>query len=140
MNRTDVFKTFGGKGLFEILPADAIDTMACQFFTALIDKEPVLIWGLWRDTIFSDIELEEMRGLGLKLYESELISLSKDSQSHFPGVEVVQIQRCHFGGPGPGIIEQMEQRIIPEPLFSFQINGLKWRKGTGELCLTSPLY
>jgi len=79
MDRIDVLETLGRKGLFEILFADAINAMACQFFTALIDKEPVLIRRLWGDTVFSDIELEEMTGLGLKLYEPEPVSLSQDS-------------------------------------------------------------
>jgi len=125
MDRIDVFKPLGRKGLFEILPADAVDAMAGEFSSPLIDKEPVLIWGLWRDTIFSDIELKEMRGLRLKLYNPELISLSQDSESHFLTVKVVQIQRCHFGGSGTGVIEQMKERIIPEPLFRPQVNGVK---------------
>jgi hypothetical protein len=125
MDRIDVFKPLGRKGLFEILPADAVDAMTGEFFSPLIDKEPVLIWGLWRDTIFSDIELKEMRGLWFKLYKPELISLSQDGQSHFLRVKVVQIQRCHFGGSGTGVIEQMKERIIPEPLLRPQVNGVK---------------
>jgi len=66
-----------------------------------------------------------MGGLGLKLYEPKPVSLSQDSQGLFFRVKVVQIQRCQFGGPGAGIIEQVEKGIIPEPLLSFQINGLE---------------
>ena len=98
--RIDILETFRGKGLFEILPADAVDSMASEFLSPLIDKEPVLIWGLWGDTIFSDIELEQMAGLGLKLYKPEPISLSQDGQSHFLRVKIIKIQRCHFAGPG----------------------------------------
>ncbi len=47
MDRIDVFEAFRGEGLFEILPADAVDSMASEFSSPLIDKEPVLIWGLW---------------------------------------------------------------------------------------------
>lgn len=119
MDRIDVFKPLGRKGFFEILFADTVDAMTGEFLSPLIDKEPVLIWGLWRDTILSDIELKEMRGLGLKLYKPELISLSQDSESHFLMVKVVQIQCCDFSGPGAGIIEQMKQGIIPEPFFRF---------------------
>ena len=68
MNRTDVFKTFRGEGFFEILPADAVDTMTCKFLPPLVDKEPVLIQGFWVDAVFFDIELKQMTGLGLKLY------------------------------------------------------------------------
>jgi hypothetical protein len=66
-----------------------------------------------------------MTGLALELYKPELVSLSEDSHSHFLGVKIVQIQRCHLGGPGAGVIEQMKERIIPEPLFRPQVNGLK---------------
>jgi hypothetical protein len=66
-----------------------------------------------------------MGGFGLKLYKPKPVSFSQDSQGLFLRVKVVQIQRCHFGGPGPGIIEQMKEGVIPEPLFSFQINGLE---------------
>jgi len=66
-----------------------------------------------------------MTGLALELYKPELVSLSEDSHSHFLGVKVVQIQRCHFGGSSGGIIEQMKKGIIPEPLFCLQINGLE---------------
>ncbi len=79
MDRIDVFKPFGRKGLFEILPAYAVNAMASEFLSPLIDKEPVLILILWGDTVFSDIELKQMTGLGLKLYKPEPISLSKDS-------------------------------------------------------------
>jgi hypothetical protein len=39
----DVFKPLGRKGLLEILFADAVDAMASEFFSPLIEKEPVLI-------------------------------------------------------------------------------------------------
>ena len=100
MDGIDVVKPLWRKGLFEILFADTVDAMTGEFLSPLIDKEPVLIWGLRRDTIFSDIELEEMRGLRLKLYKPEPVSFSQDSQGPFLRVKVVQIQRCHFGGPG----------------------------------------
>ena len=118
MDGIDVFKPLWRKGLFEILFADTVNAMTGEFLSSLIDKDPVLIWGLRRDTIFSDIELEETRGLRLKLYKPELISLSQDSESHFLRVKVVQIQRCHFGGPGGGIIEQVKQGIIPQQLIN----------------------
>ncbi len=125
MDGIDVFKPLWRKGLFEILFADTVDAMTGEFLSPLIDKEPVLIWRLRRDTIFSDIELKEMRGLRLKLYKPELISLSQDSQSHFFRVKIIQIQCCHFGSPGRRVIEQMKEGIIPEPLFRPQINSVK---------------
>ena len=62
MDGIDILETFRRKGLFEILPADAVYAMASEFF---------------------------------------------------------------FGGSGGGIIEQMKECIIPEPLFRPQVNGLK---------------
>jgi len=53
----DVFKPFGRKSFFEILFTDAIDPMASELLPPLIDKEPVLIWRLWGDTVFPDVEL-----------------------------------------------------------------------------------
>ena len=78
-NGIDILEAFGGKGLFEILPADAVDTMAGEFLSPLIEKEPVLVHRFWCYAILFDIELEEMAGLGLKLYEPEPVPLSQDS-------------------------------------------------------------
>ena len=58
MDRIDILETFRRNGLFEILPADAVYAMASEFLPPLVDKDPVLIWGVWGDTVFSDIELE----------------------------------------------------------------------------------
>ncbi len=78
-NGIDIFEAFGGKGLFEIFPADAVDAIAGEFLSPLIEKEPVSVHRFWCYAIFSDIGLEEMAGLGLELYEPEPVSLSKDS-------------------------------------------------------------
>jgi len=124
-NGIDILEAFGGKGLFEIFPADAVDTIAGEFLSPLIEKEPVSVHRFWCYAVFPDIGLEEMTGLGLELYEPEPGSFSQDSQGFFLTVKVIQIQCCYFAGPGRGIIEQMKQGIISEPLFSFEINGLK---------------
>ena len=124
-NGIDIFEAFGSKGLFEIFPADAVDTIAGELLSPLIEKKPVLIEQFWCYAVFPDIGLEEMTGLGLELYEPEPVSFSQDSQGFFLTVKVIQIQCCYFAGPGRGIIEQMKQGIISEPLFSFEINGLK---------------
>ena len=58
MDGIDILETFRRKGLFEIFPADAVDAMAGEFLPPLVDKDPVLIWGVRGDTVFSDIELE----------------------------------------------------------------------------------
>ena len=58
MDGIDILETFRRKCFFEILPADAVYTMASEFLPPLVDKDPVFIWGVWRDTVSSDIELE----------------------------------------------------------------------------------
>ena len=68
-NGIDILEAFGGKGLFEIFPADAVDAMTGEFLSPLF----------WCYAIFPNIGLEEMTGLGLELYEPEPVSLSKDS-------------------------------------------------------------
>ena len=40
-------------------------------------------------------------------------------------VEVVQVQCGDLGGPGPRIIKEVQKGIVPESLFSFEVNGLK---------------
>jgi len=125
MNGIDIFQTFGGKDPFEIFTANAINAMPGELLTPLIDKELVLELGLWGDTVFSDIELEQMTGLGFKLYETESIAFSQDTERLLNGIKIIEIQGCDFTGPGAGIVKQMEQRIISEPFFPFQINRLK---------------
>ena len=78
-NGIDILEAFWSKGLFEILPADAVDAMAGEFLPPLVNKEPVLVHRSWCYAVFSDIGLKEMAGLGLELYEPEPVSLSQDS-------------------------------------------------------------
>ena len=125
VNGIDMVEALWRKNLFQMLPADTVDTMTGEFLPSLIDKEPVSIQGLWGATVFSDIALKQLTGLRLKLYEPKPVSLSQDGQRPFLRIKIIQVQRCYFAGPGAGVIEQMEQGIIPEPFFSFEINGLK---------------
>ena len=43
MDRIDVIQAFGGKGLFEVFFADAVDPMTGERLPPLVDKEDVLI-------------------------------------------------------------------------------------------------
>ena len=88
----DVFEALFGKCLFKILSADSVDAVACQCFTALADEETVLISGLWGYTGFFDIELEKLNGFELKMDDTVAISLSKNGEGFFPGIEVVRLQ------------------------------------------------
>ena len=57
----NIAEAIGGQCLGEVLFADAIETGLSQLLTALIDKEAVLILGLWADAVFSDVQLKESR-------------------------------------------------------------------------------
>ena len=105
MNGVDVIQAFGRKGLFEVFFADPVNSMTGERLPSLVDKESVLVQRLRRDTVLSDIELEKMTSFCLDLYNPEPIPFSKDHHCFVLGVKVVEIQRGHFGGPGPGIIE-----------------------------------
>ena len=78
-NGIDIFEAFGGKGLFEVFPADAVDAMAGEFLSPLIEKEPVSVHRFWCYAVFPDIGLKKMAGLGLELYKPEPIPFSQDS-------------------------------------------------------------
>jgi hypothetical protein len=125
MNRIDMLEALGRKDFFQIRFADAVNAMPGEFLSPLIDKQAILIQGARGVPVFSDIELKQVAGLCFQLYEPEPVSFSQDSQGFFLGIEVIQIERGDFTGPGAGIIEEMEERVIPEPLFSFEINRLK---------------
>ena len=125
VDRIDIFEAFGRKGFFEIFFADTVDAMTGELFSPLVDKKAVLIGRLRGDAVFSDIELEERTGLGLDLYNPKPVPLSQNSHGFVLGVEVIQIQRGDFGGPGGGIIEQMKEGVIPESLFCLQLNSME---------------
>ncbi len=84
-----------------MLLTDPIDTVAGEFFPSLIDKETMLIRGLWSEAIFFDIETQELRGPLLDIDQSESVSLSQDGQGILLGVEVVEMEGGDFTGPGP---------------------------------------
>jgi hypothetical protein len=101
VSRMDGLEPFRRQCLDEILFADAIDAVAGEFLPPLIDKEAFPTEGLWADAIFADIELEEVRCLALKLYESETVSFTQDSQGFLFGVEVIEFEGADFAGSGP---------------------------------------
>lgn len=100
VNGVDVFEAFRWQCYGEILFTDPIDPMAGEWFSTLIDKDALFIEGLWRGSIFVDIELEELGGFFLKLYEPVLVSLAQDGEGILLWIEVVQIEGCDLGGPG----------------------------------------
>lgn len=100
VNGVDVFEAFRWQCCGEILFTDPIDPMAGEWFSTLIDKDALFIEGLWRGSIFVDIDLEELGGFFLKLYEPVLVSLAQDGEGMLLWIEVVQIEGCDLGGPG----------------------------------------
>lgn len=100
VNGVDVFEAFRWQCYGEILFTDPIDPMAGEWFSTLIDKDALFIEGLWRGSIFVDIELEELGGFFLKLYEPVLVSFAQDGEGMLLWIEVVQIEGCDLGGPG----------------------------------------
>jgi len=75
--------------------------MAGEFLPALIDKDSMLIGRLRIYAVFGDIELEELGGFLLDLYEAEPVSFAQDGQCLLLGVEVIQVERGDFTGSGP---------------------------------------
>lgn len=85
----------------EVLFTDPIETVASELFSALIDKETVLIGRFGGFAVFADIECEELGGFGLKLDKPEAIAFTQDGQRALLGIEVIQVEGCDFTGPGP---------------------------------------
>ena len=98
VNRIDTFEAIRGKGHGEVFFAKTIDAVAGEFLTSLIDKETLLIQGLWWWPESRDIELKELSRFRLQFYEAEAIALAKDGQGVLVGVEVVQVQSGDFAG------------------------------------------
>ena len=100
VNGIDCSEAFRGQSDGEVFSAKAIDAVAGEFLTPLIDKETLLIEGLWGWSESRDIELKELRGFGLQFYEAEAIAFAQDGQGFVLRVEVVQVKRGDFRCPG----------------------------------------
>jgi len=97
INRSE---TFGRQGCGEVFPAKAIDAVAGEFLTALIDKEALLKGRLWEWPESRDVELEELSGFGLQFDEAEAVAFAEDGEGFLLKVEVVQVESGHFRGSG----------------------------------------
>ena len=125
MNGIEVLESFWWKCFCKIFFADPIDAVTGYFLPALIDKDPMLIWGLRIYAVFTDIELEELGGFGFDFYKPVPISLAQDGQGALLWIEVIEIQGRDFTGPGPRVKKKMKESVIPEALCSPDIDGLK---------------
>jgi hypothetical protein len=96
----DELEAFGRQSQVEVFSAKAIDAVAGEFLTALIDKEALLKGRFWGRTESRDVELEELRGSGLQFDEAEAVSFSEDGEGFLLWVEVVQIKGSDFTGSG----------------------------------------
>ena len=99
VNGIDCSEAFRGQSDGEVFSAKAIDAVAGEFLTALIDKEALLKGRFWGWPESRDVELEELSGSGFQFYETEAVALSQDSEGFLLGVEVVQVKSGHFRGP-----------------------------------------
>jgi hypothetical protein len=84
----------------EVFSTEPIDAVAGEFFTALIDKETLLIRRLWRWPESRDVELKELSGFGLQFDETEAVAFAEDGEGFLLGVKVVQVESGHFRGSG----------------------------------------
>jgi hypothetical protein len=75
--------------------------VACECLPPLIDKDTMVVRGLWLRAVLVDIEAEKPRGFRFERYEPEAIPFAQDGQGFLWGIEVVEIERCDFTGPGP---------------------------------------
>ena len=99
--------------------------MTGKFLTPLIDKEAVLVEGFRGCAVFRDILFDELCGFRPKLYEAIVISFSPDGKGSFLRVEVVDLKGCYLSGPGPGVIEEMQDGIVTKAIVSLKLNAEK---------------
>ena len=84
----------------EVFSTEAIDSVAGEFLTALIDKEALLKGRFWGRTESRDIELKELSGLGFEFDEAEAVAFTEDGEGFLLGVEVVEVKGGDFRGSG----------------------------------------
>ena len=97
----DELEAFGRQSQVEVFSAKAIDAVAGEFLTALIDKEALLKGRFWGRTESRDVELEELSGSGFQFDETEAVAFAEDGEGFLLWVEVVQVESGDFGGSGP---------------------------------------
>ena len=90
MHRPDVFETFRRQRFAEILFADTRDAVSGKFLASLTDEETLPVWGLWGDSVFLDIERQELRCFSFERYDPKAVPFTQDGEGIFPGVEVVE--------------------------------------------------
>jgi hypothetical protein len=84
----------------EVFSTEPIDAVSGEFLTALVDKEALLIGGLWGWPESIDVELKELSGFGLQFDETEAVAFAEDGEGFLLGVKVVQIKGGDFRGSG----------------------------------------
>jgi len=96
----DRSKALRRQGHGEVFSTEAIDSVAGEFLTALIDKEALLKGRFWGRTESRDIELKELSGLGFEFDEAEAVAFTEDGEGFLLGVEVVEVKGGDFRGSG----------------------------------------
>mgnify|MGYP001813968947 CR=1 FL=1 len=108
----------------EIFFTDAVNSVPGQFFTALVNKQAVLIKRFGFDTILDNIAFDKLNGSLCELYSTITIAFTQDDQRIILRVKIIKVQCSDLTGPGAGVLKQMKDGIIAEP-ESFQSSSLK---------------
>ena len=90
MSRMNRFEAFCAQGLVEIFFTDSVNTVAGKSFTALIDKQAVLVCPFGSCAVFGHVEVEEVNGFGFKLHLSIAVSFTQDGQGLVLRVKVIK--------------------------------------------------
>ena len=123
--RIDEFEPFGTKCSTQVLFAEAIDAVASKRSITLIDEQVISAERIGRSTVFVNIHLNEPRGFGPQLHLPGLVTFSQDRQGLVLIIIVVQLQIGNLIGSGTRVIEQVQDGIVPEPVFAGNVYALE---------------
>lgn len=96
MDRIETAQAFFWKYQGKILSTQAMNAVAGEFLSTLIDKEAFLIGWFGLRTVLIDIESNELDGFSRQLYLPEAISLAQNGESFAGCFKVIQIQAGNF--------------------------------------------
>ena len=125
----------------EIFFTDAVNSVPGQFFTALVNKQAVLIKRFGFDTILDNIAFDKLNGSLCELYSTITIAFTQDDQRIILRVKIIKVQCSDLTGPGAGVLKQMKDGIIAEAVLFDEIDAMKnlqdfvWIEKTDQLFL-----
>ena len=86
-------------------------------FTALIDKQVVLIERFGFNSVLGDIASDELNGSKFEFYSTIAVAFTQDDQRIILRIKIVKFKRCDLTGPGAGVLKQMEDGVITKAVF-----------------------